>query len=121
MAPVAIVRAVARALRARSAGHQLRLHRQETFSLHLLAGELAGTANCLRLLPSLLFRGFFVMAAKLHLAENALPLHLFLQRLESLVDVVVTDENLHASFLLNGSLVCRVLGRPKSLSESGRK
>jgi hypothetical protein len=36
------------------------------------------------------------MAAKLHLAEDALALHLFLQRLESLVDVVVTDENLHA-------------------------
>jgi hypothetical protein len=36
------------------------------------------------------------MAAKLHLAENALALHLLLQRLESLVDIVVTDENLHA-------------------------
>jgi hypothetical protein len=45
------------------------------------------------------------MAAELHLAENALALHLFLQRLESLVDVVVTDENLHAAFLLNGSLL----------------
>jgi hypothetical protein len=40
------------------------------------------------------------VAAELHLAENALALHLLLQRLESLVDVVVTDENLHASFLL---------------------
>jgi hypothetical protein len=36
------------------------------------------------------------MAAELHLAENALALHLLLQRLEGLVDVVVTDENLHA-------------------------
>ena len=40
------------------------------------------------------------MTAELHLAENSLALHLLLQRLESLVDVVVTDENLHASFLL---------------------
>ena len=37
------------------------------------------------------------MAAELHLAENALALHLLLQRLEGLVDVVVADENLHAS------------------------
>jgi hypothetical protein len=59
------------------------------------------------------------MAAKLHLAENALALHLFLQRLESLVDIIVTDENLHASFLLNGSLVCRVLGRPKKALRVG--
>jgi hypothetical protein len=35
------------------------------------------------------------MAAKLHLAENALALHLLLQRLKGLVDIVVADENLH--------------------------
>jgi hypothetical protein len=40
--------------------------------------------------------GFFVVAAKLHFAENALALHLLLERLEGLVDVVVTDENLQA-------------------------
>src|SRR5437660_52200 len=39
------------------------------------------------------------MAAELHLAENALALHLLLERLEGLVDIVVTDEYLHASFL----------------------
>jgi len=36
------------------------------------------------------------MAAKLHFAENALALHLLLERLEGLVDVVVADENLQA-------------------------
>jgi hypothetical protein len=36
------------------------------------------------------------MPAKLHLAEDALALHLFLERLEGLVDVVVANENLHA-------------------------
>ena len=41
------------------------------------------------------------MAAELHLAENALSLHLLLQRLEGLIDIVVADENLHAS-----SFVC---------------
>ncbi len=39
------------------------------------------------------------MAAKLHLAEDSLALHLLLERLEGLVDVIVTDENLHAAYL----------------------
>jgi hypothetical protein len=39
--------------------------------------------------------------AKLHLAEDALALHLFLEHLEGLVDIVVTNENLHA-FLSKG-------------------
>jgi hypothetical protein len=39
------------------------------------------------------------MLAELHLAEEAFALHLFLQRPEGLVDIVVTDENLHVVFL----------------------
>src|SRR5262245_28993330 len=35
------------------------------------------------------------MATKSHLAENALPLHLLFQHPQRLVDIVVTDENLH--------------------------
>ena len=35
------------------------------------------------------------MAAELHLAEHALALQLFLKGFERLVDIVVTDENLH--------------------------
>ena len=35
------------------------------------------------------------MLAELHLAEDAFALHLLLQHLEGLVDIVVTDENLH--------------------------
>jgi hypothetical protein len=61
------------------------------------------------------------VAAELHLAENALALHLFLQRLESLVDVVVTDENLHAAFLLNGNLVVGCATGRKRPAELGRK
>ena len=41
------------------------------------------------------------MLTELYLPENALALHLLLQRLEGLIDVVVTDENLHAPFLLD--------------------
>jgi hypothetical protein len=36
------------------------------------------------------------VTAELHLAEDTLALHLLLERLESLVDVVVANENLHA-------------------------
>jgi hypothetical protein len=35
------------------------------------------------------------MTAELHLAENPLALHLLLQRLEGLIDIVIANENLH--------------------------
>ena len=41
------------------------------------------------------------MAAELHLAEDALALHLLLKHLEGLFDIVVPDENLHAAFLFD--------------------
>ena len=66
------------------------------FALKLLPGELARTAHGFRLLTSLLLGGLFVMTAKLHFAENALALHLLLERLEGLVDIIVANENLHA-------------------------
>ena len=43
----------------------------------------------------------FKVAAELHLAEETFALHLLLQRLEGLIDIVVADENLHAAFLLD--------------------
>src|ERR1700677_3829868 len=75
-----------------------RLHRQQTLALQFFAGKLARAADRFRLLSDLFLGGLFVMAAELHLAEDALALHLFLQHLESLVDIVVTDENLHVVF-----------------------
>ena len=39
------------------------------------------------------------MDVPLHFAERAFALHLLLQRLEGLVDVVVADENLNQSYL----------------------
>lgn len=36
------------------------------------------------------------MTAELHLAENALTLELLFEGLESLIDIVVADENLQA-------------------------
>jgi len=49
------------------------------------------------------------MAAELHLAEQTFALHLFLQRLEGLVDIVVTDENLHLELLFD-----QAVNRPDS-------
>src|SRR5271155_4251263 len=87
-------------------GHGLRLHRQQALALQSLARELAGAADRFRLFPRLLFRWLFVMAAKLHLAENTLALHLLFQRLEGLVDIVVANENLHASSYFVRSVEC---------------
>ena len=50
------------------------------------------------------------MAAELHLAEDALALHLFLQHPEGLVDIVVTDENLHGRY----SSIERLMGPTKA-------
>ena len=41
------------------------------------------------------------MAAELHLAEDALALHLLLQHPQCLVDIVVTDDNQHVAFLFD--------------------
>src|SRR5579872_738225 len=79
------------------AEHRLRLHRQQAFTLQLLAGELARAAHGFGLFTSLLLGGLFVVTAELHLAENALALHLLFQRLEGLVDIVIANENLHAA------------------------
>ena len=46
------------------------------------------------------------MLAELHLAEKAFALHLLLQRPEGLIDIVVTDENLH---VVCSSLIRRLI------------
>src|SRR5262249_51065262 len=50
----------------------LGLHRQQALALQPLACKLASAADRFRLFPCLSFRGFFVVAAELHLAENTL-------------------------------------------------
>src|SRR5580692_10935979 len=83
------------------AEYRLRLHRQQAFALQLLAGELARAAHGFGLFTGLLLGGLFVMTAELHLAENTLALHLLLQRLEGLIDIVIANENLHAASSFN--------------------
>src|SRR5580704_17608204 len=81
------------------AGNHPGLHRQQALALQLLAGELTGAADGFGLLAHALLGRLFVMAAQFHLAEHALALHFLLQYPQRLVDIVVTDENLHAAFL----------------------
>jgi hypothetical protein len=41
------------------------------------------------------------MLAKLHFAEDAFALHLPLERFQCLIDIVISNENLHEAFLFN--------------------
>jgi hypothetical protein len=45
------------------------------------------------------------VSAQLHLAENALTLHLFLERLQGLVDIVVTNYDLQVLPLISNKSV----------------
>src|SRR5580658_6807661 len=82
---------------ARRAHCRLGLDGQEALALQLLAGKFPRPTHRLGLFSRPFFRRLLVMAPELHLAENALALHLLLERLEGLIDIIVADENLHAS------------------------
>ena len=68
---------------------------EQTFALRLLACELARTADRFGLLTGAFFGRFLEMLLELHFAEHAFALELFLQRAERLVDIVVTNTDLH--------------------------
>ena len=67
----------------------------EAFSLQPLALQLSRSPNGLRGFAGATLGRLFVMPTKLHLSENAFPLHLLLERLKRLINVVVTHEDLH--------------------------
>src|SRR5262249_5256262 len=73
------------------AGTGGRLARQQTFPLRFLACELACASDRLGLFAHATFGGLFVVVTKLHLTKDALALHLLLQRLEGLIDVIVAN------------------------------
>jgi hypothetical protein len=74
---------------------RLRGGRDQAFALGALAGQLASAANGFSLFAGALLRRLFVMAAELHFTEDAFALHLLLEGLEGLINIVVADENLH--------------------------
>jgi hypothetical protein len=67
----------------------------EAFALQTLALHLAGAANGLGGLAGAALGWLLEVPAQLHLAENTLALHLLFERLERLIDIVVTNQNLH--------------------------
>src|SRR4051795_6061682 len=69
-------------------------------AFHALAQQLAGAAYGFRLFAGALLGRLLVVPAQLHLAENPLALHLLLQRAQGLIDIVVTNQNLHGFSLL---------------------
>jgi len=76
--------------------------RKQAFALHFLAGQLACAADGLGLLTSALFRRLLVMATQFHFAEDTFALHFLFQRFQRLIDIVVTDENLHVVVPITG-------------------
>ncbi len=66
----------------------------EAFTLLALAGELALAANRFSILAGTLLGRLLVGTTKLHLAKHAFALHLLLQSLEGLIDIVVAYDDL---------------------------
>jgi hypothetical protein len=67
----------------------------ETLTLQALALHLAGAAYGLGGLAGTALGRLFEVTAELHFAENALALKLFLERFQRLIDIIITNENLH--------------------------
>ena len=65
------------------------------FALRAFARQLAGAPNRLGGLTDTPLRRLLVSAAHLHLTENSLALHLLLERAQSLIDIVVADDDLN--------------------------
>ncbi len=81
-------------------------NRSEAFSPQPLALQLSGAAHGLRGFAGATLGRLFVVPTKLHLSENAFPLHLLLERFKRLINVVVTHEDLHLA-------ACSFPGRPR--------
>gem|GEM_PF-479835 len=69
----------------------------EAFTLQTLTLHLAGATNSFSCFAGALFGGLFEVATQLHFTKHAFALHLLLERLKRLVNIVVTNENLHGA------------------------
>ena len=72
----------------------------EALALYALSFQLARTTYSLSLFTGSAFGRLFVGTAQFHFTEDALALHLLLQDLQGLIDIVVTNRDLHVSFYL---------------------
>ncbi len=85
----------------RAAGREIAL---VAFALQALAQQLAIAPLGLGALALAALRGLLEVAAELHFPEDALALHLLLQRAQGLIDIVVADVDLHGGGVLLSSL-----------------
>jgi len=69
-------------------------HGDQAFALRLFPGSLTRAADGFRLLAGLALGRFFIRLAALHLTKNALALHLLLEDSESLIDIVIANDDL---------------------------
>jgi len=92
--------------------------RQEPFPLRFFARDLARPSNRFGFFPRLSLRRLLVGLTLLHLAKQAFALHFFLQDADSLLDVVVADENLQWNFQSDGYAESPIFGYDR-LSGSG--
>ena len=72
----------------------------KALALYALSFQLARTTYSLSLFTGSAFGRFFVGTAQFHFTEDALALHLLLQDLQGLIDVIVTNRDLHVSLYL---------------------
>src|ERR1700730_16661872 len=80
----------------RPTGRELPLfrHGNQAFALRLFPRRLARAANGFRFLAGLALGRFFIRLAALHLAKNALALHLLFEDSQGLIDIVVANDDL---------------------------
>ena len=87
--------------------------REEAFALGALSGQFPRPADGLGLPTSLGLGRLLVSSAGLHFPEDALALHFFLERLQRLVDVVVTD---HDNYDLKLSIAASTMVSPRRMA-----
>src|SRR5262245_22297899 len=80
--------------RATGRGLPLFRHGDQAFALGLFSGGLARAPDGFRLLAGLALGRFFIRLAAFHLTKNALALHLLFEHPESLIDIVVSNDDL---------------------------
>ena len=69
--------------------------RLEAFAFDALAFHFPGPAHGFSRFARPPLGRLLIMTPELHLPEHAFALHFFLERLQRLIDIVVTNENLH--------------------------
>ncbi len=82
---------------------------ETAFTLGFFARQFTGTPDSFGFLARFLDGGFLEMLLELHFAEHAFTLQFFLQSPEGLIDIVVTNTNLHVVFTTFLSWSCKNL------------